>query len=59
MDYRLLIIPVMLVICAVIELDNRNFLRRSFAAEDLKGYHSPFIPLLVLAAVSLYLILCP
>ena len=59
MDYRLLIIPVMLVIIAVIELDNHNFLRRTFAEEDLKGYHSMFYPLLILAAVSAFLIIFP
>lgn len=46
MDSRLFLIPIVLVVLAVTEVDNRNFLYRNFSEEDLKGYHSPLYALI-------------
>lgn len=58
MDTRLFLIPFVLAVLAVTELDNRNFLYRNFKEEDLKGYHSPFYALVfcVIAFVALMFI---
>ena len=60
MDSRFVIIPFILIVLAVIELDNRNYLHRKLTDEELKGYHSPFIPLIVCAAIFfVFLFLVP
>jgi hypothetical protein len=51
----MILIPFVLVVLALTELDNRNFLYRNFSDDDLKGYHSPFFPLL--ACVILFFVL--
>jgi len=57
MDVRFFIIPVILGLAAVVEMDNRNVIRKEFP-EGLKGYHSVFFALVacaVIAAVLMFL----
>ena len=60
MDSRFFIIPLILIMLAVVEVDNRNHLHRKLSDEDLKEYHSCFYPLIFCAvAFIVFMFLFP